>query len=59
MSSIGSSLPAHASALGKSLLYKTSKAKLNNVFDGKLYRLTDNTITDIDVFYEDLKKLVI
>lgn len=57
MSSIGSSLPAHASALGKSLLYKTSKNKVQNIFNGNFYKLTPNTITNFEDFCEDLEEV--
>ena len=56
-SSIGKRMPAYGTALGKALLCCHSLADLQKLYPNGLEPLTPNTITDINVLAEQLKKV--
>lgn len=59
LSSVGKKLPAYCTALGKAMLFNFSKEELNNLYPTGLLAYTKNTVTNIDVLYqqlEDVKK---
>ncbi len=56
-SMIGNTMPAYATGLGKALLCDCSKEELEALYNGKLEALTENTITDLDMLYEQLKEI--
>lgn len=53
----GKRMPAHATALGKALLSEKSMDDLKQLFPDGLKKVTDNTITDIDILYEQLQEI--
>lgn len=54
ISSVGKSLPAHATALGKCLLTRYSDSEIRQLYSDGLEKLTENTITDIDQLIENI-----
>lgn len=57
MSSIGRSLPAYASALGKALLSQLSNDEIRDLYKDGLKPLTGNTITDVEVLIKQIEKV--
>lgn len=57
ISSVGNRLPAYCTALGKALLCDYSSSKLRNLYPNELKSFTKNTITNIDVLYEQLNTI--
>lgn len=55
-SRVGTTLPAYATSLGKALLCDLEIADLRKLYPNGLTPLTDNTITDFDVLYTQLKQ---
>lgn len=53
-SSVGKSLPAHVTALGKCLLTNFSDAEIKSMYKDGMEKYTKNTITDIDVFLKEI-----
>ena len=56
-SAIGRRLPAHATALGKSLLAQRTREEVEEILDWPLARLTDATITDRGRLFDELAKI--
>jgi DNA-binding IclR family transcriptional regulator len=56
-SRVGKRLPASCTSLGKALMSDFDRHQLENLFPGGLSRLTDNSITDIDVLYEQILRI--
>lgn len=54
ISSVGKSLPAYATALGKSLLMDHTIEQLTQLFPNKLPPLTSHTISDIPTLYNNI-----
>lgn len=54
ISSVGKSLPAHATALGKCLLTRYNDSEIRNLYSDGLEKLTENTITDINQFIQNI-----
>lgn len=54
ISSVGKSLPAYCTALGKALLCDYSKEYLKSLYPNGLQSYTPNTITDFDVLHNQL-----
>lgn len=50
----GKRLPANCTALGKALLCEHTLEELKALFNGKLVRLTEHSVVDIDVLYQQL-----
>ncbi|MDR0880019.1 MAG: IclR family transcriptional regulator [Clostridioides sp.] len=57
ISDVGKKLPANCTALGKALLCDLDKNELIGLFPNGLAKLTENSITDIDVLYEQLLEI--
>lgn len=57
ISNIGTSLPAHATALGKCLLAYFPKDYVKNLYSNGMEKLTENTISDLDTLLEEIKKV--
>lgn len=53
----GKKLPAHATALGKALLSTYTLKELEDLYPSGLSKVTDKTITDIEVLYKQLLKV--
>jgi DNA-binding IclR family transcriptional regulator len=53
---IGSHWPAHATSTGKAMLAALSKERLNELLPGLLTAVTPHTVTDLDLFCEELAK---
>lgn len=56
-SSIGKKIPASGTAIGKALLRDYSLDELKNLYAAGLPKLTENSITDIEVLYQQLLEL--
>lgn len=57
-SHIGKRMPAHATAVGKAILSAYSDEEIINMYpDGKLKKLTENTITSLHVLIEQLREV--
>jgi DNA-binding IclR family transcriptional regulator len=56
VSSIGTRIQAHTSAIGKALLTQYSEDELRELYDAGLRAVTSNTITDIDILYDQLNQ---
>jgi len=57
-SHLGSRLPLHCTATGKSILSALSDEEVDRILDQHgLPRITENTITDRDTFYEELEAI--
>ncbi len=56
-SAIGRRLPAYSTSLGKALLSEKSKEDIKQLYPEGMYPLTSNTITDIDVLFEELQQV--
>lgn len=57
-SNIGKRMPAHATAVGKALLAAHSDEEIRNIYKGKeLEKLTDNTITSLDILIQQLQEI--
>lgn len=56
-SSVGSTLPHYATALGKALISQFDNDTLRAMFAGKMQKFTKNTITDIDRLIEDIESV--
>lgn len=56
VSSVGSTLPAYSTAIGKSLLIDLSEEELRSLYPEGLHAVTKNTITDLDALYRQLVK---
>lgn len=54
ISSVGKSLPAYCTALGKALLCDCSKQQLKDLYPNGLESYTPNTITDFDILHQQL-----
>lgn len=50
----GKRMPAHSTALGKAILSEKSIDEIKQLFPNGLTKVTKNTITDIDIFCEQL-----
>lgn len=57
MSSIGQSLPAYASALGKCLLSQLTNSEIEKMYEKGLKPLTPNTITDINILLKQIDEV--
>ncbi|MBE5847034.1 MAG: IclR family transcriptional regulator [Lachnospiraceae bacterium] len=57
VSSIGNKLPAYSTALGKALLSDRTLSDLNKLYPDGLKAITKNTITNMDVLYEQLQAI--
>lgn len=55
ISSVGKTLPAYGTGIGKALLMDYSLEELKKIYPGGLTKLTYNTIVDFDKLYEELK----
>lgn len=55
-SRVGTTLPAYATSLGKALLCDHGLNELKKLYPNGLSPLTDNTITDFDTLYAQLKQ---
>lgn len=56
-SAIGRRLPAYSTSLGKALLSEKSKEEILRLYPEGMYPLTSNTITDVDVLFEELQQV--
>lgn len=56
-SSVGKSLPAHATALGKALLSRYSENEIRELYKDGLKKLTKNTITDIETLIKEIETI--
>ena len=54
MSAPGKRLPANCTALGKALLCEYSLEELKDLFGGQLVKLTEHSVVDINVLYQQL-----
>ncbi|MCI1904696.1 MAG: IclR family transcriptional regulator [Enterococcaceae bacterium] len=54
VSDIGKLLPVYCTAIGKCLVCEFSLPELEDLLPGKLAKLTPNTITDLNVLYDQL-----
>ncbi len=57
ISSIGTSLPAHATALGKCLLSSYTNEEIRNLYKDGMKKLTSKTITDVDQLIKQLEAI--
>lgn len=57
ISSVGKMIPAYATSLGKSLLSNLNYDELKKIYPNGLTALTENTITDIDVLYNQIQDI--
>lgn len=57
LSSIGTSLPAHATALGKCLLSGHTNGEIRKLYAKGLEKLSKNTITDVDTLIAQLEQV--
>ncbi|NLY08273.1 MAG: IclR family transcriptional regulator, partial [Tissierellia bacterium] len=57
MSSIGLSLPAYASALGKCLLSQFTDEEIKMIYNHGMEKLTNNTITDVDILIKQIREM--
>lgn len=57
VSMVGNQLPAYCTALGKALLVDHTKAALKKLYPSGLKPMTEHTITDIDVLYDQLTEV--
>lgn len=57
LSSVGKRFPAYCTALGKAMLFKHSKEELEDLYPKGLKAYTKNTITDFNLFYNQLKEI--
>lgn len=54
VSSVGKTLPAYATAIGKSLLVNYEIEDLKKIYNNKLIPLTDKTVKDFNDLYKDI-----
>lgn len=54
IASVGKTLPAYSTAIGKALLIDSSEEELHQIYPNGLIPMTDNTITDFDELYRQL-----
>lgn len=54
ISSVGATLPAYSTAVGKALLMDLTYEELRSIYPEGLQAVTENTITDLDVLYREL-----
>lgn len=57
VSSIGKRIPAYSTAIGKALLSGKSDEEINNLYPNGLSKITENTITDMDILYSQMKDI--
>lgn len=53
----GKRLPANCTALGKALLCEYTFEELKDLFDGQLIGLTEHSVVDLDVLYQQLQEV--
>lgn len=56
ISSVGKSIPAYATALGKAILGKFNEEQIRDIYKDNLIPITDKTITDIDILIEQINE---
>lgn len=56
-SAIGRRLPAYSTSLGKALLSDKSREEIDQLYPEGMYPLTQNTITDPNVLFEELQQV--
>lgn len=56
MSNVGMRLPAYRTALGKALLSDLTRDEVRELLPGRLERMTKNTLTSADAFYDDVER---
>lgn len=56
-SSVGKSLPAYATSLGKCLLSTYTDKSIYKLFNNNLIKLTKNTISDIDILLKEIQNV--
>ncbi len=54
ISSVGKTLPAYSTGIGKALLMDCSLEELHQIYPNGLTALTDNTVTDFETLYQQL-----
>lgn len=57
VSSIGKRIPAYSTAIGKALLSGYSDGEIRTLYPQGLKKITDNTITDMDVFTAQMEEV--
>ncbi len=57
ISTVGKKIPAYGTGLGKALLADHKPADLRRLYPQGLQPLTENTITDVNILYEQLQKV--
>lgn len=57
ISYVGKLLPIYSTALGKALISKKSDEEIKLLIDDNMVSLTENTITDIDEFLNEMKEV--
>ena len=56
LTAIGHRLPAYATGIGKALLMEKTEQQLRELYPEPLKPLTENTVTDITILYDQLQK---
>ncbi len=57
LSKVGKRLKAYSTGFGKALLSQFTEQELKEIYKDGLQKLTDNTITDIDVLYKQCQEI--